>query len=326
MLGTINANQRHFLSIAQRNLTRLGGLINNLLDLAKIESGKVILQKTLADIGQIVQEVKSTFEPEAKKKKVELKVTVARELPPVPADSDKIIQVVTNLVSNALKFTPEGGRITIATSFYGTDRRFTQVSVADTGPGIEKGDFDRLFQKFSQLDSSVTRKVTGTGLGLAITREIVELHGGKIWVESEKGKGSSFIFILPIEAGGKVMEKNNILVIDDEVDLCATIKARLEGNGFSVRTALSGSEGLALAKENHPDLIVLDLMMPGMDGFAVCKELKKDAQTTGIPVVALTALGDDEAVKNALAAGAQGYLMKPFETEPLLFTVREFLK
>ncbi len=337
--GPINENQRKFLDIARRNIDRLAALINNLLDLSKIESGKMELERTGCDLNKIVQEVIDTFEPLAKDKNISLKAELWEGLPQIQIDRNKIIQVINNLVSNALKFTEARKSITVSASFYGADKNFIQMSVQDDGVGIEKKDFDKLFKKFQQLDSSMTRKVTGTGLGLAICKQIVELHGGKIWVESppageagppageagESGKGSKFSFILPVSYEEVKMGKK-IMIIDDEADLCATIKAQLEANGFNVLAALSGQEGLDKVKDYKPDLVILDLMMPLMDGFEVCHRLKKDPQTSSIPVVVLTALEQDDAAKKVLSVGAEGYLVKPFEQDALLFTIREFLK
>jgi len=323
--GPINENQRKFLDIARRNIDRLAALINNLLDLSKIESGKMELERTGCDLNKIVQEVIDTFEPLAKDKNISLKAELWEGLPQIQIDRNKIIQVINNLVSNALKFTEARKSITVSASFYGADKNFIQMSVQDEGAGIEKKDFDKLFKKFQQLDSSMTRKVSGTGLGLSICKQIVELHGGKIWVESELGKGSKFSFILPV-AYEEVKMGKKIMIIDDEADLCATIKAQLEASGFNVLAVLSGQEGLDKVKDYKPDLVILDLMMPLMDGFEVCHRLKKDPQTSSIPVVVLTALEQDDAAKKVLSVGAEGYLVKPFEQDALLFTIREFLK
>jgi len=323
--GPINDNQRKFIDMAKRNIDRLAALINNLLDLSKIESGKMELTRSEVDINAIAEEVAAAFASLAGDKKVELKVELDKNLNRISADKDKIFQVVNNLVSNALKFTQPEGAITVRTSVYGSDKNYVQISVKDTGIGIDKNDFDKLFQRFQQLDSVLTRKTTGTGLGLAISKQIIELHGGKIWVDSEPGKGSAFSFILPVIHSEEKMGKK-ILVIDDEQDLCETVKAQLESNNFKVATAKDGPEGLNKVKEYKPDLIILDLMMPGMDGFEVCKRLKKDTKTALIPIIVLTALEQEDAAKKALSMGAEGYMVKPFEQEALLFTIREFLK
>lgn len=321
--GPINDNQKKFLDIAKRNIDRLAALINNLLDLSKIETGKMELDRDKSDINKIAREVIETFEPLAKEKMISLELELHEGLPQIEIDKQKITQVVNNLISNALKFTEAQKSVKILTSFYGEDKNFIQLTVQDQGLGIDKNDFSKLFQKFQQIDSSMTRKVAGTGLGLAICKQIIELHGGKIWVESELGKGSKFIFILPVVYEEENMGKK-ILVIDDEADLCTTIKAQLEASGFNVLAAFSGQEGIDKAKEYKPDLVILDLMMPGMDGFEACRKLKKDFPST--PVIVLTALEQDDSAKRALSAGAEGYLVKPFEEDSLLFTIREFLK
>ncbi|MFH1440659.1 MAG: response regulator [Candidatus Omnitrophota bacterium] len=321
--GPINDNQKKFLDIAKRNIDRLSALINNLLDLSKIETGKMELDRAKADINKMAEEAVDTFGPLAKEKKINLLLESSEGLPQIEIDKHKITQVINNLISNALKFTEADKSVKVLTSFYGEDKNFIQLAVQDEGVGIDKNDFKKLFQKFQQIDSSMTRKVAGTGLGLAICKQIIELHGGKIWVESELGKGSRFIFILPVVYEEEKMGKK-ILVIDDEVDLCTTIKAQLEVKGFNVLAALSGQEGIDKAKEYKPDLVILDLMMPQMDGFEVCRQLKKDFPST--PIIVLTALEQDDSAKRALSAGAEGYLVKPFEEDSLLFTIKEFLK
>ncbi len=323
--GAINENQHKFLDIAKRNIDRLSALINNLLDLSKIESGKMELAKSEIDINAMAEEIITAFSSLAGNKNVAIKSEFDRSLSKIMADHNKIFQVLNNIISNALKFTEPGGLITVLTSAYGSDRNYIQVSIKDTGIGIDKKDFDRLFQRFQQLDNVLTRKTTGSGLGLAISKQIIELHGGKIWVDSKPGKGSEFSFILPVTHSEEKMGKK-ILIIDDEQDLCETIKARLESNNFKVATAKDGREGLDKVKEYKPDLIILDLMMPGMDGFEVCKRLKKDIKTSATPVIILTALEQEDAAKKALLIGAEGYMVKPFEQDALLFTIREFLK
>lgn len=321
----LSDDQREYLDIARRNIIRLAGLINSLLDLSKIESGKMLLERARVDINKIAEEAFIGFEALAAEKKIKLERHFGIGLPQILADHTRIAQVITNLISNALKFTEPEGSVMLSTFIYGADKNFIQVGVKDTGIGIDKSNFDKLFKKFQQLDSSLTRKTVGTGLGLAISKQIVELHGGKVWVESETGKGSTFSFILPVTYEEEKLGRKKILVIDDEIDICRMVKAGLEVNGFNVLTALSAQEGLEKAKGNKPDLIVLDLMMPGMDGFEACRRLKTDPKTSAIPIVVLTALDQEEAVKEAVSAGAEGYVVKPFEDETLLSTVRQFV-
>lgn len=323
--GPTNKDQAKFLDVAKRNLDRLSRLINSLLDLGRIESGKLEITRELCDINQIAIEQIATFKKLADDKNLILTSRLKKDLSSVYCDRDRISQVISNLISNAIKFTDKG-QVTVTTSFYGADPNYVRVTVSDTGIGIEKGDFDKLFQRFHQLDSSLTRRAGGTGLGLAITKQIIDLHGGRIWVESEHGKGCEFTFILPTEEKKMEKEKKKIMVIDDEADLCSTVKARLQANNYAVETVLSGKEGLEKVKTFRPDLIILDLMMPEMDGYEVCKRLKKDRDTSRIPVVVLTCLEEEDSAKKALVAGAEGYIVKPFEQESLLFTVKEFLK
>lgn len=323
-VGAINDNQRKFLDIAKRNIDRLSALINNLLDLSKMEAGRMDLDRANNNINDLVQEVIFTYEPLANERGLELKGQLQSNLPLISMDKNKITQVVNNLVSNAIKFTPERKVITIMTSIYQENRSFVQIKVVDQGVGISKDDIPKLFKKFQQLDSTMTRKVAGTGLGLAICKEIIQLHGGKIWVESELGKGSSFIFILPIMPSEN-KNKKKILIIDDEEDLCLRLKKILETQNFMVAFALSGDDGLAKAKEYKPDLIILDLIMPKLDGFEICRLLKASHETSSIPIIVFTGIDKDDAARRALALGAQGYLVKPFDHNTFLFTIKEVL-
>lgn len=193
--GAINKEQKTFLDIAKRNVDRLNRLINEVLDFQKLEAGKMALKMEENDINQVVKEVYDTMFSLAQGKGLGFVINTAEHLPKVKFDRDKIIQVLNNLVTNAIKFT-EKGSINIATT--GGDN-FIRVSVQDTGPGIKAEDIPRLFHEFEQLEGEVDRKTGGTGLGLIISKEIIESHGGKIWVESKMEQGSTFHFILPIE-------------------------------------------------------------------------------------------------------------------------------
>jgi signal transduction histidine kinase len=194
--GRLNESQTHYLTRARSNTQHLAGLINDLLDLAKIEEGKVELKGTCVSVGGLVHEVMETVRPIAAEKPVLLEVKVPEPSVLVWADRDKITQVLMNLVGNAIKFTPPQGKVTVSASRDGPE--WAQVSVNDSGPGISTEECQKIFQKFYQISEDGGLKPKGTGLGLAISKALVELHGGKIWVESEPGRGSTFTFTLPV--------------------------------------------------------------------------------------------------------------------------------
>ncbi|MFA5334571.1 MAG: HAMP domain-containing sensor histidine kinase, partial [Candidatus Omnitrophota bacterium] len=192
--GELNKDQKEFLNIAKRNVDRLARLINDVLDLQKLESGKLTFNFEPEDINEVVREVYDTMVTIAKDKGLNIALVLSEGLPKIVFDRDKITQVLTNLVNNAVKLTDRGG-ITLITEIKDNTLR---VTVKDTGPGIREEDIPRLFRRFEQLEKGTERKTGGTGLGLAISKEIVERHGGKIWAESTYGEGASFIFNLPI--------------------------------------------------------------------------------------------------------------------------------
>jgi signal transduction histidine kinase len=194
--GRLNESQTHYLTRVKSNTQHLAGLINDLLDLAKIEEGKVELKGVRISVGGLVHEVMETVRPMAVEKPVMLEVKVPEPSVLVWADRDKVTQVLINLIGNAIKFTPPQGRVTVSASRDGTE--WAQVSVNDSGPGISADECQKIFQKFYQVAESGAPKPKGTGLGLAISKALVELHGGKIWVESEEGRGSTFSFTLPV--------------------------------------------------------------------------------------------------------------------------------
>ena len=194
--GPLNPTQKECFVIIKNNIDRLSRLINDLLDMAKIEAGKVELKQRRSDLRQLIYEIASFISSEAKANSVELEIMVDNNLPNVYIDSDKATQVLTNLLNNAVKFTEPGGRVAILAKTVG---KFVQVDVSDTGIGISAEDMPKLFEKFQQV--AYARKSGGTGLGLSISKGIVELHGGKIWAESQRGKGSKFSFTMPIFKG-----------------------------------------------------------------------------------------------------------------------------
>ena len=197
--GEVTAQQTRFLNITKRNIDRLTTLINDMLDISRIETGKMELKKKPCNIGVLINEILMPMEFLAKENKIELKTEAPKKIPEINCDPNRVAQVIASLVSNAIKFTPAGGKIIVACRLsLAAGKKFAEISVKDTGMGIKKEDIEKIFLRFSQLDSSLTRKSGGTGLGLAICKELVSMHGGEIWVESKPDEGSSFIFTLPV--------------------------------------------------------------------------------------------------------------------------------
>jgi two-component system sensor histidine kinase/response regulator len=201
--GEINENQKKFLSMAERNINRLTGILNSLLDLSRIESGKIGLKFEELDLRGSIEFILSSLKPQADGKSIQLKMEIPEKLPSVYGDREKVEQILTNLVGNAIKFTPEGGEISVSAKPLEEGEHMVAISVRDSGIGIPGDQLEKIFEKFHQVEDSLRRSITGTGLGLAITKGLVEAHHGKIWVESEVGKGSTFTFTLPMSKGEK---------------------------------------------------------------------------------------------------------------------------
>jgi len=203
--GEINENQAKFLSMADRNINRLTSILNSLLDLSRIESGKIALKFEELELRSSIEFILSSLKPQADGKSIQLKMKIAEKLPSVYGDREKVEQILTNLLGNALKFTPEGGEIFVSANPFenGGNMDMVAISVKDSGIGVPKDQLDRIFEKFHQVEDSLRRSIAGTGLGLAITKGLVEVQYGKIWVESEFGKGSTFTFTLPMSKGEK---------------------------------------------------------------------------------------------------------------------------
>ncbi len=204
--GEINENQEKFLSMAERNINRLTNILNDLLNLSRIESGRIELKFENIELKEIVELTASSLRPHADGKSIQIEVEIPESLPAIYGDHGKIEQILTNLIGNSIKFTPDGGKVLISAEPLSHDKKggyghMVAISVKDTGIGIPVGHLDAIFEKFHQVEGSLQRSVSGTGLGLAITKGLVEAHQGKIWVESEVGKGSTFIFSLPVSEG-----------------------------------------------------------------------------------------------------------------------------
>jgi signal transduction histidine kinase/DNA-binding response OmpR family regulator len=306
------------------------GLINDILDLSKIEAGKMELYLEDFDAAAMANEVCTTIRPLVEKNGNKLEVRCEGAPGEMRSDLTKVRQMLFNLLSNASKFT-ENGVITLTLSREIGAEDWLTFKVADPGIGMTEEQLGRLFQAFTQADTSTTRKYGGTGLGLTITRRFCEMMGGTIEVESEPGKGSVFTMRLPAQAKenqpAAAMERTlsshtaaggegscTVLVIDDDPMVCEMMQRFLGEDGFHVVTANTGDEGLALARNLRPCAITLDVIMPSMDGWAVLNALKHDPELADIPVIMMTIVDD----KNmGYALGAADYLVKPLSKERL---------
>jgi signal transduction histidine kinase/CheY-like chemotaxis protein len=322
-LGKIRAAGKHLLA-----------LINDVLDLSKIEAGKMELYLEDFELRALVQDVEATIRPLVEKSQNRLEVRCPADIGQIHADLTRVRQILFNLVSNAAKFT-QRGRVGIEVQPVRIKgEEWIELSVADSGIGLTPEQQRRLFQSFSQADPSTSRKYGGTGLGLVISRRFAQMMGGDIQLHSEFGRGSTFTVRLPRQGGparpapgyaAMAAELTPVsplvLVVDDEKTTRELITRGLEKEGFRLLAAGSGDEALRLARERKPDVISLDVLMPGMDGWTVLRSLKADPITASIPVVMVSML-DNRDIGHAL--GAADYLTKPFDRQKLVTALRRF--
>lgn len=317
--GAIQPKQKEFLGTILDNTDRLGKLIDDLLNISKLEAGKVKLSRKFASLSGLLEEIKKEFLPTAEKKDIKLAGEIPAGLPLVFIDPDRIRQVIVNLLGNAVKFTPERGRIKLAAV---PDQEHQQlvVKIEDSGPGLTPEEQKMIFNRFQQVGRTYGPGAKGTGLGLAISLELARLHGGSLWVESTAGKGSTFCLSLPVETPPK------ILVVDDEPDILTALKAVLESEHFYAMTAKSGREALDSIARERPDLITLDIRMPHMDGYQVVEKLKAKRETADIPILILSAYTINVAkLKNAGLEVVES-LAKPFNNNVFLGKVMSILE
>jgi signal transduction histidine kinase/CheY-like chemotaxis protein len=305
------------------------GLINDILDLSKIEAGKMGVNFMPFDLASLVDASLATVEPMVKSGNVRLIKDVPQDLPEVMSDQDKLKQIIINLLSNALKFTEEG-EVRLSAVVKDSSLR---IAVSDTGIGIRSDALGYIFEEFRQVDGSSTRKYGGTGLGLSITKKLTELLGGTIDVQSVEGKGSTFTITLPLAKRDaealtervrqeverppavEMKGKKILLAIDDDPDVLSLLRQNLEDEGYYVVGALNAEEGIRKAKEIHPYAVTLDILMPQKDGWSVLSDLKADPATRDIPIIVLSIIDNKEL---GFSLGAFDYLLKPFQKEAIL--------
>jgi signal transduction histidine kinase/DNA-binding response OmpR family regulator len=317
-LGQILTSGKHLLN-----------LINDILDLSKVEAGQMELRLQTVIVGEIVDQVTKTVEPLVNKKEIRLQTQLdwAGEM---LADAGKVKQMLLNLVSNAIKFTPEGGTVTIKSSRM---REIVEISVSDTGIGIADSDQKDIFKEFHQVDHGPGRKHEGTGLGLALTKRFALLHGGDVRVMSQVDKGSIFTLTLPLRSNTVAApalepvhmnghsEGPLVLVVEDDPAAAELLTRQLTEAGYRTEVARTGTDALAKAKELQPAAITLDIILPEVDGWEVITRLKSDAATSTIPVVVVSVVDNPEL---GLALGAIDYFVKPVEAKELIARMARF--
>lgn len=352
---TLNRKEKEEYGMMHRNAKRLLDLINQLLDLSKLEAGNLKLRVSKGNIANFLRTITSSFHSQAEQKGITYTIDIGKSNIQGYFDHDKVEKALYNLLSNAFKFTDKG-TVTVSAIL---SKKAVKITVEDTGAGIAGEHLERIFNRFYQSDNSQTRKVGGSGIGLALTRELVELHHGTIEVKSEKGRGSEFQVTLPIDKKSysteEIVQEEKLyqaesspvgtvsgsqttyatqteyeedspilLVVEDNAEVRSYIRESIDA-GFRVAEAKDGKEGLETALKLVPDIIISDLMMPNINGNVLCKKLKTDERTSHIPVILLTARADIDSKIAGLETGADDYLIKPFNPKELNVRIKNLV-
>jgi two-component system sensor histidine kinase/response regulator len=317
--GKLSDEQKVFIKRVKNGIDRLSNLINNVLDLSKLEAGKMVLNFTPVNLQDEILEIVEMHTAVAQNKGLRLEIVFAPNVPSVIlADKDRLMQVFNNLINNALKHTQEG-TITILASYLYENKANLTFCIRDTGVGISADDIPKLFKKFEQV-GDISQRAGGTGLGLVICKKIIEEHGGKIWVESCPGEGTSFFFTIPLPI-------NRILIVDDDpvtLNLLRNTLAKTEK--YELDTASSGFITGQKCISFKPHLIILDINLPGINGFEICTRLKNDPGTKGIKIIMHSTFTTEEDEKRATDAGADGILKKPADPTEIISCADIILK
>jgi len=351
--GPLSSKQLRYVTNVLSSGRHLLQLINDILDLSKIEAGHMKLDLGAVDVPRVLEDVRGIVNALATQKSIQIDLDTDPALPLVMADSAKFRQILYNLLSNAIKFTPDQGTVRIvarpAANAAGdpapsaAQASHLQISVIDSGIGIRPEDRNRLFREFEQLDAGYARQQQGTGLGLALTKRLVEMHEGTIWFDSAgEGCGTTFTFTLPVSGPGATLTPRPaprrpdeprtaelvspraplLLVVEDDLTSAALLKECFTLGGYRVIHAGDGATALRLAREKHPQAITLDVMLPGMDGWSVLQELKASPETASIPVIIVSSTEDRQL---GFTLGATDFLVKPTDPQRIVNTVRHAL-
>lgn len=355
MFGAISPQQQNSIKTIERNGKNLLELINDLLDLVKIEAGTLELKFQPTSVRGLCEFSLTAIRSSAIKKAIQLQLNIPPNLPDVMVDQRRIQQVLTELLNNAIKFTPAGGRVQLEVALLGDNStspagaekpQYLRISTIDTGIGIAQENIPKLFQNFSQIDNTISRHYQGTGVGLVLVKQIVERHGGNVGLTSQLGLGSCFSIDLPASTQPVIINDAplpkldisiptpvKILLVEDNEGNILTMTTYLESRGYDVLLATNGQEAISLlescannpAQNDCPDLILMDIQMPVMDGLEATRRLRQMPTYATIPVIALTALSTPEARRECLAAGANQYLTKPVKLSQLVATIEILL-
>ncbi|MEJ2614076.1 MAG: ATP-binding protein, partial [Ignavibacteriaceae bacterium] len=355
-----NNRIREEAEIIFKNAKKLNRLVDQLLDLSRIEAGQMKLRVVKQNIIPFIKEIMSAFKPFAESKNISFRFNPSVEEIFIYIDRDKVERIINNLLSNAFKFTSAGGKIDLSVN---KDEKFVNISICDSGIGIPKEKMSKIYDRFYQVENSHKRKQEGTGIGLALSKELIELHKGKIQVESEEGKGTIFTISIPIEKNhytteeicksykgeridseliseSMLLEKTGnekidvdmfietgkpvLLLIEDNSDVRCYIRDNLKKDYITLE-AINGEDGFKKSIEQIPDLIISDIMMPKMDGIELCRKLKTDERTSHIPLILLTAKAASKDKITGYETGADDYIMKPFDIKELQVRIRNLI-
>lgn len=352
VFGSINERQIKALQTIERSSYHLLEIINDILDIAKIESGQLELDCIPSNVALLCQSSLAFIKQQALKKRIQLEIRLSLNLPDLLVDERRIRQVLINLLNNAVKFTPDGGRITLAvcpqpntviSTAPSSPEQYLRISIIDTGIGIAPEHINKLFQPFVQIESALNRRYEGTGLGLALVKRIVELHGGQVGLTSEVGVGSCFTIDLPCTGTSSVpipdrlsssdIENSSseqrssplILLAEDNEANINTVSSYLRAKGYRLLLAKNGQEAIVLAQSKFPDLILMDMQLPGIDGLEAIKHIRLDPNLVDIPIIALTALAMLEDRDRCLSVGANEYFSKPVKLKQLAAAIHQLL-
>jgi len=343
--GKVGGRKSHFLTMIARNSKHLMRLVGDMLDLSQIQSGQLRLSPAKHSLFGILDHAAGAIQPTAERTQVSVRVESETDVY-VWADPTRVVQILNNLLSNAVKFTPKGGHVTVAWEDLG---QFCEIRVADTGIGIPPTEWPRIFARFEQVTPPVHDDMPkGVGLGLAITRSLVELQGGRLGLESAEGKGTTFWFTLPTappdEAPAELpeiepatageseddetpaIEGVRTLVIEDDTEIAEMLEMFLESEDAIASVAATGADGLRMARETRPDVILLDMRLPDTDGCSLASELRADSRASEAPIIALTAQAMAGDRDKCIQAGCTDYVSKPIDFDILRRAIAKALK